>query len=65
MFVRIHFDAASLFPAMVIMTSVALRINVYVALEDTIASCLNGLYIKMFKFSLEKNGKCTKLDKKE
>ena len=65
MFVRIHFDAASLFSAMVIMTSTALRLNVYVALEDNIASCLNGLCIKMIKFSFEKNGKCTKLDKKE
>ena len=64
MFVRIHFDAASLFSAMVIMTSIALRLNVYVALEDNIASCLNGLCIKMIKFSFEKNGICTKLDKK-
>ena len=28
------------------------------------ASRLNGRYIKMFKFSLEKNGKCAKLEKK-
>ena len=54
MFVRIHFDAASLFSAMVIVTPIALRLNVYVALEDNIASCLIGLCIKMFKFSLRK-----------
>ena len=36
MFMRIHFDAASLFPAMVIMTPIALCKNVYVAFEDNI-----------------------------
>ena len=35
----------------------------YVALEDNLASRLNGRYMKMFKFEI--NGKCTKLDKKE
>ena len=40
MFVRIHFDAASLFPAMV-MTSIAVMLNVYVPLEDNLSAALD------------------------
>ena len=65
MFVRKHFDAASLFPAMVIMTSIAVTLNVYVALEDNMASRLNGRSIPMLECSFEENGKCVKLDKNE
>ena len=61
MFGRIHFDAASLFPAMAIMTSK----GVYVSLEDNMPSRLNRCYIKMFEFSFKKDEKCTKLDKNE
>ena len=44
MFVRIHFYAASLFPAMVIMTSIGvmqIRLPVYVALDDNMPLRLN------------------------
>ena len=64
MFVRIHFDAASLFPAMVIMTSImTLRWNICVALEYNVASRLNGRYIKTFELLFEKNYKCIKMEK--
>ena len=59
---RIHFDAASLFPVMVILTSIAVTQKVY-ALDDNMESRLNGCYVEMVKFSFEKNGKCTTLDK--
>ena len=61
----IHFDAATLFPAMVMMVSMVVTLNVYVALEYNMASHMNGRYNKTFGFSFEKNGKCIKLEKLE
>ena len=65
MFVRIHFDAASLFPAILIMASTAVTLkNVYVVLEDNMASRLNGRYNETYEVFFGKNGNCIKLDKK-
>ena len=60
MFVRIHFDASSLFPAMVIMTSIAVTLKRLRRFRRQY-----GRSITMLECSFEKNGKCVKLEKNE
>ena len=66
MFMRIHFDAASFFLAMVIKTSITVTLKHLRRFRRQCGVALEwALFIKMFKFSFEKNDKCTKLDKNE
>ena len=63
MFMHKHFHAASLFPAMAIMTSIAIppkRLRRFKKQHDV---ALNGRFIEISEFSFVKRGKCTKLDK--
>ena len=57
MFGRIHFYAASLFPAMVIMTSIAVTLKHLRRIRKQYDDALEQCYIEMFEILFEKNGK--------